>query len=126
MIAHAYDLSNEMLADDGLGRVEWAANDMPVLQRLEARFKDAQPLKDVRIGGCLHITAETANLARVLKAGGAEVHLCASNPLSTQDDVAAALAVHFDVPVFARRGEDRDHLLCPYRPGHCRSPADHP
>lgn len=106
MIAHAYDLSDEMLADDGLGRIEWAANDMPVLQRLVARFKDAQPLKDVRIGGCLHITAETANLAHVLKAGGAEVHLCASNPLSTQDDVAAALAVHFDIPVFARRGED--------------------
>ena len=106
MIAQAYDLSDVMLADDGLRRIEWAADDMPVLQRLEARFESAQPLKDVRIGGCLHITAETANLARVLKAGGAEVHLCASNPLSTQDDVAAALAVHFDVPVFARRGED--------------------
>ncbi len=102
---HIKDLS---LADDGLKLIEWAEMDMPVLRLIRERFKEEKPLKGVRIGGCLHITTETANLARTLKEGGAEVYLCASNPLSTKDEVAAALVKHFEIPVFAIRGEDRE------------------
>ncbi len=102
---HVKDLS---LADDGLKLIEWAEMDMPVLRLIRERFKEEKPLKGVRIGGCLHITTETANLARTLKEGGAEVYLCASNPLSTKDEVAAALVKHFEIPVFAIRGEDRE------------------
>jgi adenosylhomocysteinase len=102
---HVKDLN---LADEGLKLIEWAEMDMPVLRQIRERFKKEKPLKGIRIGGCLHITTETANLARTLKEGGAEVYLCASNPLSTKDEVAAALVKHFEIPVFAVRGEDRD------------------
>jgi adenosylhomocysteinase len=96
------------LADKGLLRIEWARGSMPVLQMIEDRFSKEQPLRGIRISACLHVTSETANLARALKAGGAEVRVCASNPLSTQDDVAAALVRHFEIPVFAIKGEDRE------------------
>ncbi len=99
------DINNLDLADQGNQRINWAFREMPVLRELMLRFSSTQPLRDKRISGCLHITTETANLARTLKAAGANVVLCASNPLSTQDDVAAAL-VHYDrIPVFAMRGE---------------------
>jgi len=102
------DFKNPKLAAEGLKRAEWANRDMPVLQLVRQRFKKEQPLKGVRMSACLHITAETANLARTLKVGGADVVLCASNPLSTQDDVAAALSCEYGIPTFAIRGEDRD------------------
>ena len=103
-----YDIHDIDLADAGLARIKWASREMPVLQLLNNRFKKEQPLKHIRVSGCLHITTETANLASVLKAAGAEVTLCASNPLSTQDDVAAALVQHYKIPVYAIRGEDDD------------------
>lgn len=103
---HVKDLS---LADLGKNRIEWAEMDMPVLRReIRKRFVEEKPLKGIRIGACLHVTTETANLMRTLKEGGAEVYLCASNPLSTQDDVAAALVKHYDIPVFAVKGEDEE------------------
>jgi adenosylhomocysteinase len=102
---HVKDLS---LADEGLKLIEWAEMDMPVLRQIRSRFNQEKPLKGVKIGGCLHITTETANLARTLKEGGAEVYLCASNPLSTKDEVAAALVKYFEIPVFAIRGEDKE------------------
>lgn len=101
-----HDIKDMSLADDGLNRIEWAFNEMPVLQVLIKRFAREKPLKGIRMSGCLHITTETANLARVLVSGGADLVLCASNPLSTQDDVAAALVGHFKIPVFAVKGED--------------------
>ncbi|MGR9099824.1 MAG: adenosylhomocysteinase, partial [Gammaproteobacteria bacterium] len=100
------DIKDFFLADEGRNRIEWAFSEMPVLKLLLERFDEQKPLAGARIGGCLHITTETANLARVLVAGGADLALCASNPLSTQDDVAAALVRHYEVPVFAVRGED--------------------
>ena len=103
---HVKDLS---LADEGKKRIEWAEMDMPVLRKeIRERFVKEQPLKGIRIGACLHVTTETANLMRTLKEGGAEVYLCASNPLSTQDDVAAALVKHYGIPVFAIKGEDEE------------------
>jgi len=105
MTRAASDLADASLADRGRDRIDWAWSEMPVLRALRARFAESRPLDGCRISGCLHITTETANLARVLVAGGADVVLCASNPLSTQDDVAAALAVHEGVAVHARRGE---------------------
>ncbi len=102
------DIKDPKLAAGGLKRIEWANHDMPVLQLVRERFQKEHPLKGLRMSACLHITAETANLARTLKAGGADVVLCASNPLSTQDDVAAALCHEFAIPTFAIRGEDRD------------------
>ncbi len=102
---HVKDLN---LAEKGKLRMEWAGREMPVLKQIRERFEQEKPLKGVRIGACLHVTTETANLMDVLKAGGAEVALCASNPLSTQDDVAAALVKFYEIPVFAIRGEDRD------------------
>ncbi|WP_457621362.1 adenosylhomocysteinase [Persephonella sp.] len=102
---HVKDLS---LAEKGVLRIEWAEKEMPVLRQIRKRFEEEKPLKDVRIAACLHVTTETANLMITLKAGGAEVYLTASNPLSTQDDVAAALVKEFDIPVFAIHGEDRD------------------
>jgi len=101
------DISAPGQADTGRQRILWAWREMPVLRQLEARFAAQRPLAGIRVAGCLHITTETANLARVLVAGGAEVSLCASNPLSTQDDVAAALVAHHGVAVHARRGEDQ-------------------
>ncbi len=103
-----YDVKDMGLADKGLLRIEWARESMAVLQMIEERFAREQPLRGIRISACLHVTSETANLARALKAGGADVRVCASNPLSTQDDVAAALVRHFEIPVFAIKGEDRE------------------
>jgi len=101
-----YDIKDFALADQGRERIEWALTEMPVLSAIHDRFAKQRPLAGARISACLHITTETANLARTLKAGGAELVLCASNPLSTQDDVAAALVQHYQIPTFAIRGED--------------------
>jgi adenosylhomocysteinase len=106
MIENNHDIKDLSLADQGRERIEWALTEMPVLRLLQERFAEQRPLAGARISGCLHITTETANLARTLAAGGAELVLCASNPLSTQDDVAAALVQHYHVPTFAIRGED--------------------
>ena len=103
-----HDVKDLSLADAGLSRIIWAEQDMPVLRAIRERFAREKPLKGVRLSACLHITTETANLARTLKEGGAELALCASNPLSTQDDVAAALVVHFGIPTFAIKGEDKE------------------
>ena len=103
-----YDVKDLTLAAEGLRRIQWADRQMPVLAAIRDRFETEQPLSGLRISACLHVTTETANLARTLKAGGADVVLCASNPLSTQDDVAAALVEEFDIAVFAIKGEDND------------------
>lgn len=100
------DVKDPALAPPGKLRIEWADSSMPVLAVIRERFEREQPLRGQTIGACLHVTTETANLARTLKAGGAEVYLCASNPLSTQDDVAAALVSEYDIPTFAIKGED--------------------
>ena len=102
-----YDIKDPTLAREGALRAEWAGREMPVLRSIRERFAQEQTLRGVKIAGCLHITAETANLAEALQAGGAEVVLCASNPLSTQDDIAAYL-VQSGIPVFAIKGEDSD------------------
>ncbi|MFA6254959.1 MAG: adenosylhomocysteinase [Patescibacteria group bacterium] len=102
-----YDIKNIKLAPQGKKRIEWAEHDMPVLGEIKKRFAKTQPLKGLKVSGCLHVTCETANLVRTLKAGGADVLLCASNPLSTQDDVAAALVKDYGIKVFAKCGEDR-------------------
>lgn len=103
-----YDIKDIELADAGRDRVLWADRDMPVLASIRERFAAERPLEGIRIGACLHVTTETANLMRTLKAGGADVVLCASNPLSTQDDTAAALVKYYDIPVFAIKGEDTE------------------
>jgi adenosylhomocysteinase len=103
-----YDVKDLSLAEMGGNRVEWAAQAMPVLNAIKDRFSREKPLKGVRVAACLHVTTETAVLMQALKAGGAMVHLCASNPLSTQDDVAAFLVSREDIPVFSIKGEDRD------------------
>lgn len=103
-----YDVKDISLAAEGKKRIEWADKDMPVLRAIRERFAKEQPLKGYRMAACLHITTETANLLRTLVAGGAEVYACASNPLSTQDDNAAALVKEYNIPVFAIKGEDRD------------------
>jgi adenosylhomocysteinase len=100
---HVKDLK---LARDGRTRIEWADRHMPVLRTIRARFAKEKPLRNLRIGACLHVTTETANLARTLQAGGAQVFVCGSNPLSTQDDVAASLVHDFDIPTYAIKGED--------------------
>jgi adenosylhomocysteinase len=100
------DVKDRSLADAGRSRIEWAATFMPVLAQIRDRFAAERPLAGVRIGACLHVTTETANLMLALKAGGASIALCASNPLSTQDDAAAALSEHFRIPTFAIKGED--------------------
>lgn len=101
-----YDVKDLNLAEGGRRRIEWAERDMPVLRSIRERFEREKPLQGVRIAACLHVTTETANLMRTLAAGGADVVLTASNPLSTQDDVAASLVTHFEIPVFAIKGED--------------------
>jgi len=101
-----HDIKNARLADGGRYRIEWGDQEMPVLRLIRERFAKEQPLKGVRISACLHVTAETANLMHTLQLGGADVVLCASNPLSTQDDVAASLVTHFEIPVYAIKGED--------------------
>ena len=103
-----YDCKDEGLAPRGRKRIEWADSNMPVLELIRERFAKEKPLEGVRIAACLHVTTETANLMRTLKAGGAETALCASNPLSTQDDVAASLIKDYQIPVFAVRGEDNE------------------
>ncbi|MCX7840786.1 MAG: adenosylhomocysteinase, partial [Anaerolineae bacterium] len=106
MTLREYDIKDLSLAEKGRFRIQWAENDMPVLRQIRERFKKEQPLKGIRIAACLHVTTETANLMWTLIEGGADVVLTASNPLSTQDDVAASLVAHFEVPVFAIKGED--------------------
>jgi adenosylhomocysteinase len=101
-----YDVKDLRLADQGKSSIEWAAMSMPVLNNIRERFRKEKPLRGVRIGACLHVTTETANLAETLQAGGAEVHLCASNPLSTQDPVAAYLVRFKKMAVYAIKGED--------------------
>jgi adenosylhomocysteinase len=101
-----YDVQDMALAEKGKLRIEWANQTMPVLNRIKEEFIKTQPLKGVRLAACLHVTTETASLMDVLKCGGADVAVCASNPLSTQDDVSAALVKHFGIPVFAKKGED--------------------
>jgi len=101
-----YDIKDIKLADKGKKRIIWAEKEMPVLRQIKERFAKQKPLKNKNIACCLHVTTETANLAITLKAGGANVYLCASNPLSTQDDVAASLVKHHKIPVFAIKGED--------------------
>jgi adenosylhomocysteinase len=103
-----YDVRDLGLAPKGKARVEWAAQSMPVLKQVHQRFAAERPLAGMRLAACLHVTTETGNLMRVLKAGGAEIALCASNPLSTQDEVAAWLVADEQIPVFAIRGEDKD------------------
>ncbi|MEA3303976.1 MAG: adenosylhomocysteinase, partial [Pseudomonadota bacterium] len=100
------EIADPDLAGMGVERINWAFDEMPVLRGISERFAAERPLQGLRISGCLHITTETANLARTLQAGGADVVLCASNPLSTRDDVAAALVNEYQIPVFAVRGED--------------------
>ena len=100
------DVKDMSLARAGKDRIEWADRNMPVLRAIRARLAKEKPFKKLRIAACLHVTTETANLMRTLKAGGAEVYLCGSNPLSTQDDVAAALIRYYDVPTFVIKGED--------------------
>jgi adenosylhomocysteinase len=101
-----YDVKDINLAAQGKKLIEWADTDMPVLQKLRARFKKEKPLKGAVLAACLHVTSETANLAITLKDAGAKVFLCASNPLSTNDNVAASLVKDFDIPTFAIKGED--------------------
>ena len=97
-----HDVKDPRLAEEGVRRIEWAAREMPVVNAIRERFAKERPLNGVRIGACLHVTTETANLMLALRDGGAQVALCASNPLSTQDDVAAALVSEYGIPTFAR------------------------
>ena len=101
-----YDIKDIKLADKGKLRIEWSRQNMPVLELIYARFKKETPLKGLKIACCLHVTTETGALAAVLQVGGAETYICASNPLSTQDDVAASLVKHYKIPTFAIKGED--------------------
>ena len=102
-----YDIKDIKLSPEGKKRIEWADRDMPVLREIRADFEKNKPFKGMNISACLHVTAETANLARALKAGGANVVLVASNPLSTQDDVAASLVKDYKIEVLAIKGENR-------------------
>jgi adenosylhomocysteinase len=120
MAAKNYDVKDFKLAQAGRKRILWAGQDMPVLRQVKERFRKEMPLNGMRFAACLHVTAETANLVQTLKAGGASVVLCASNPLSTQDDVAASLVQHDKIPVYAIKGEDNKTY---YR--HLRAALDH-
>jgi len=115
-----FDIKDPKLAEGGRLRIEWAEREMPVLRLIRERFQKERPLEGVRISACLHVTTETANLMRTLQAGGADVVLTASNPLSTQDDVAAALVNYFEIPTFAIKGEDN---ITYYK--HLRAALDH-
>src|SRR5438034_9906445 len=119
-MAKNYDVKDIRLAQAGRKRILWAAQDMPVLQRVRERFGKEKPLRGMRFSACLHVTAETANLVQALKAGGANIVLCASNPLSTQDGVAASLVQHDRISVYAIEGEDNKTY---YR--HSRAALDH-
>ena len=114
-----HDVTDLGLAAEGVRRIEWAEREMPVLRLIRERFERERPLAGLRIGACMHVTTETANLMRTLKAGGAEVYLAASNPLSTQDPTAAALVAEYGISTYARRGEDRDTYYA-----HLRTVAD--
>src|SRR5215475_184866 len=116
----AHDVRDLGLAPDGVRRVEWADRQMPVLTLIRERFTAEQPLQGIRVSACLHVTSETANLMRTLAAGGADVVLCASNPLSTQDDVAAALVAYEEMPVYAIKGEDNTTYY-----NHIKAALDH-
>jgi adenosylhomocysteinase len=105
-VSQNYDIKDIRLAEKGRYRMQWAAREMPVLDLIEQRFAVERPLAGLRVSACLHVTSETANLMRVLQTGGADVVLVASNPLSTQDDVAATLVAHYEMPVYAMKGED--------------------
>src|SRR5215216_6966678 len=107
-MSNNYDIKDLSLAEQGRKRIDWAENEMPVLRLIRERFEKERPLTGLRLSACLHVTSETANLARTLAAGGADVVLCASNPLSTQDDVAAALVTFEEIPVYAIKGEDNE------------------
>jgi len=115
-----HDVKDLALAPEGVRRIAWADRQMPVLAAIRERFEREQPLAGYRVSACLHVTTETANLMRTLKAGGAEVVLCASNPLSTQDDVAAALVAEYDIATFASKGEDNDSYYA-----HIEAAVDH-
>src|ERR671938_792718 len=115
-----YDVRDLALAEEVMRRIEWADRQMPVLQEIRKRFEREQPLNGYRVSACLHVTTETANLMRTLKAGGADVVLCASNPLSTQDDVGAALVEEYDISAFAIKGEDHDTYY-----SHIEAAVDH-
>jgi adenosylhomocysteinase len=115
-----YDVKDMSLAEQGRNRIEWAEKEMPVLRTIRERFEKEKPLNGIRMSGCLHITTETANLARTLVSGGADLVLCASNPLSTQDDAAAALVSFFEVPTYAIKGEDNETYYA-----HIRAALDH-
>ena len=119
-MAESYDVKDLKLADQGVSRILWAEQEMPVLRLIRERFAKERPLDGVRVSACLHVTSETANLMRALQAGGADIVLCASNPLSTQDDVAAALVSQFEIPTFAIKGEDNETY---YR--HIQAALDH-
>src|SRR3954453_18269598 len=115
-----YVVKDLALAEEGVRRIQWADRQMPVLATIRERFERERPLAGYRVSACLHVTTETANLARTLKAGGADVLLCASNPPSTQDDVAAALVEAYDIPTFAIKGEDNDTYYA-----HIEAAVDH-
>jgi adenosylhomocysteinase len=115
-----FDVKDMALAPEGIRRIEWADRQMPVLAAIRDRFEEERPLSGYRVSACLHVTTETANLMRTLKAGGADIVLCASNPLSTQDDVAAALVEEYDISVFAIKGEDNDTYY-----SHIEAAVDH-
>lgn len=119
-MAVEHDVKDLDLATGGRYRIEWAGQEMPVLAAILERFEKEKPLKGVRVSACLHVTTETANLMRTLQAGGADVVLCASNPLSTQDDVAASLVAHDEIPVYAIKGEDNETYY-----DHIRAALDH-
>ena len=116
----SYDVKDLELAEAGRKRIIWAENEMPVLRLIRERFERERPLEGLRLSACLHVTSETANLMSTLAAGGADVVLCASNPLSTQDDVAASLVAHENIPVYAIKGEDNDTYY-----NHLTSALDH-
>jgi adenosylhomocysteinase len=116
----SYDVKDIELAEAGRKRIEWAEKEMPVLRLIRERFEKERPLEGLRLSACLHVTSETANLMRTLAAGGADTVLCASNPLSTQDDVAASLVAHDNIPVYAIKGEDNETYY-----GHLQSALDH-
>ncbi|MFQ3565507.1 MAG: adenosylhomocysteinase [Aggregatilineales bacterium] len=119
-MAVEHDVKSLDLAPGGRYRIEWAEQEMPVLRAIRKRFEQEKPLRGLRISACLHVTTETANLMHTLQAGGADVVLCASNPLSTQDDVAASLVSHYEIPVYAIKGENNDVYY-----DHIRAALDH-
>lgn len=119
-MAKEYDIKDINLADEGMRRIAWAEQEMPVLRQIRERFERDRPLQGIKMSACLHVTAETANLMRALQSGGADVVLCASNPLSTQDDVAAALVSYDEIPVYAIKGEDNQTYY-----NHLKAALDH-